>query len=1594
MSQQSCFFNEITSIEKIQEESIYQQSQSNTQYYVNQSDKSINFLSKGGNQFFLPLDVEINQVFPLSEGLLLGWGRDEFNYSVVLNHPLASITTLGTYNSTLGTIEPWIHMQEEIIYAHKILPILITYNSQLMRHCVYILKVDDKQEVQNYNLTEKTDCQIISELYYEENIKEEKAKQCEIIKSNVDGELLICLLSDHTIRILEMNFLEENKSKNIFNSLKVVQTIQKVSQIQVFNMIDSIYAETISIKKEKLKYQNNQFEYVAYQIINHNNIPSNLLILHTNSAFTLLNGSKILLNYQINEQINDISQFNCAPVITEPLIQTILHSLKIALDTQQYICLFKDVIINCLQNQNLKLEMSKNNIDNEFMRFTYLMLCYLKLSSNKKDCEDQIQKKIKSNSSSMQQSPIKENSKSFQQLLKSNYHKENSSYNGNTQNSHQQQQSQQSLSFIYHMTMEMFNEIQDKILYVLHLLYQELLLSDEKQANKLLILLYYYSLNMDNEVAINYTDYYLRINPQLQSVYQNDSFISLLPTIRSLTLLGQPQQQNKQKILPQNPIDLNKWLSSLLMNNPISFPILFKKTKQLCIIMQSILKKQLIHISSILQSEVQDFQVLYQVQKTQLFFSKVLNQKLQMKYIQQKKNKLEMLTKLRGPSLMLYLCSEKRWNRDIINKLPLQFKIVILEIVTLLRNNFPNDLMGQITKDAYLLIDRMDIYLNCKLYIQNPVECEFKKYVNSILSGQIKSLQNEDDNDIQYDQHLMQQVKRQFDFTRDIRIKTKMTEHIPEERLDQDAPSVLLKLLNRKLAMFVGLGSLTYGTSDHFITDQIKFPQLNLSGILQQNSLKLTIDSTREDYTQMTQWPEFHLGVTLSLQLSKKLKGLSQESLRTWIFYQKPQNPSNIHGGFMLGLGLLGYLNSFNQIDLYQLLTQNHEATSVGVLLGIGASRIGTCDEPTQKSLTVHIPSLIPSVYDLELPSNVSTSALCSLGFLFMASGNRNFTEVALGLIGRKPHNDKVIDREGYSLAAGIALGLINLGKGSVWRRELQIVDRLIRFVQGGKVLPPPQSSLSTNFMQNESVSSSIREGSMVNVHVTCPAALMALSLMFMQMNQQNIVDQLNIPNSFSSLESCNPNHIILKSLTRNIIMWDSIPTTQEDLHSQIPELISFLFEQPLKKIHQKFYLVYNVEVIDFMSVSMIYTGMISGALLAMGIKYAGTHDQQIKQLMIKQIEFLVKLRISQNEFANDPDNKCAIDQYTYYTNIVNALQGLSLLMAGSFDQEVLTIAKSLIQKMENSQIWHFGFHQGIKMAIGFVFMGKGGYSFKKSKKAISMLLLSLYPYYPTNPGDNKQYLQALRWSYVLSIRPKIFKIIDVKTHKTVNLQIKNEIFSDPNYCRSNFSFTNKAVQTIYVQSKVLSQNNQDLLNPNNILNHIDTLLLIGDMQQIDSKLDGLYEYKFIKNLKEKQYFLKLLQHDQSNFIQILASLFNSNKYSHIPILVLFYKQYQNKLVLSQEVIDQLTPIISVTNQELNKYINQDLKNMHVSLVSKKIFSFLSIYNLPYLHDIKQIVKVAKQIPLQMLEFYLFKSFEDVQQEKLKQLAQSILLNL
>lgn len=75
-----------------------------------------------------------------------------------------------------------------------------------------------------------------------------------------------------------------------------------------------------------------------------------------------------------------------------------------------------------------------------------------------------------------------------------------------------------------------------------------------------------------------------------------------------------------------------------------------------------------------------------------------------------------------------------------------------------------------------------------------------------------------------------------------------------------------------------------------------------------------------------------------------------------------------------------------------------------------------------------------------------------------------------LSQICKKPSSDKLTEREGYALAAGLALGMVNLGAGRKTKnqsatdllfKELDLDLRLIRFVEGGKTMPLPRSMLS-----------------------------------------------------------------------------------------------------------------------------------------------------------------------------------------------------------------------------------------------------------------------------------------------------------------------------------------------------------------------------------------------------------------------------------------------------------------------------------------------------------------------------------------------------
>lgn len=157
------------------------------------------------------------------------------------------------------------------------------------------------------------------------------------------------------------------------------------------------------------------------------------------------------------------------------------------------------------------------------------------------------------------------------------------------------------------------------------------------------------------------------------------------------------------------------------------------------------------------------------------------------------------------------------------------------------------------------------------------------------------------------------------------------------------------------------------------------------------NDIKIALDM-KDDKEAIIFWPEFHAGMVAGLRLSRHVIPLSEDHLKTWIFYQKPDTPKRDHSGFLLSLGLQGYLKCFSPTDIYQYLKPNNEFTSVAILLGISASNISNSDESLTKALFLHIPALLPPSIDVEIPINVQTSALIGLGLLHKGTCNRTMT--------------------------------------------------------------------------------------------------------------------------------------------------------------------------------------------------------------------------------------------------------------------------------------------------------------------------------------------------------------------------------------------------------------------------------------------------------------------------------------------------------------------------------------------------------------------------------------------------------------------------
>jgi anaphase-promoting complex subunit 1 len=121
-----------------------------------------------------------------------------------------------------------------------------------------------------------------------------------------------------------------------------------------------------------------------------------------------------------------------------------------------------------------------------------------------------------------------------------------------------------------------------------------------------------------------------------------------------------------------------------------------------------------------------------------------------------------------------------------------------------------------------------------------------------------------------------------------------------------------------------------------------------------------------------------------------------------------------------------------SSVAIHNKLAKGHEPTSVALLLGLAATKRGTMDADTARVLSIHVPALLPSTSaEVEVPIVVQTAAMVGLGLVYQGSCHRRMVEVMVMELGRSAPLmlSGQMDRESYALTAGLALGLVLLGK-------------------------------------------------------------------------------------------------------------------------------------------------------------------------------------------------------------------------------------------------------------------------------------------------------------------------------------------------------------------------------------------------------------------------------------------------------------------------------------------------------------------------------------------------------------------------------------
>jgi len=542
----------------------------------------------------------------------------------------------------------------------------------------------------------------------------------------------------------------------------------------------------------------------------------------------------------------------------------------------------------------------------------------------------------------------------------------------------------------------------------------------------------------------------------------------------------------------------------------------------------------------------------------------------------------------------------------------------------------------------------------------------------------------------------------------------------------------------RTLAKATGWGMKLFSSRFPFATEVMTMPTPNSSCKVMPSGSVFSVEAMPENRVG---WAYFHSGVSAGLAVSRNARGLDA----SWIVLNKPDEVGVRHAGLILGLGLNGHLRSIPRWLIFKYLTPKHDMTTIGLLLGTSASRLGSMDVMVTKLLSVHVPRLLPlGAAELNLSPLTQAAGLMSVGFLYYNSQHRRMSEILLSELEDVEVEDPIntsaetlsAKNEGYRLAAGCALGLINLGKSSDQGalNGMKVTARLL------------------------SVATAVRNTSEVHVLDQATAgATIAIAFIFMKSSDELLARKIAAPDTLKTIDEVRPDILLLRTMAAHVILWQYIRPTKDWIWASLPRCLG-KDTQPNTILEVKRHLG---------SENLALYNVVTGLCWSIALRFAGTGSQMARDTILDVYSHI--------------EAYAAEDGRTYDEKLVretllrcqhHLLLSAATVMAGSGDLDVFRRLRIVYGRVKEDST--FGLHQATMMAIGILFLGFGRYTFSTSNLAVAALIIACYPLFPRDAADNRAHLQAFRhfWTFAAEPRCIVARDFDTKLPVVVDLEI------------------------------------------------------------------------------------------------------------------------------------------------------------------------------------------------------------------------------